>query len=199
MGPDHAAAVAKVMRKVPYGIGFGESTVAEKILADAACSVTPEDVAELGAHLLACLNPDRGRPGRDGTPPPRPADRQTRHRPQDPDLRAPRPPDPRTARTGARDTRPARHEQPRRPRRPRPGTSNPTPWTGTPSRRPPPATPAPRRRWLREPDREAGSRQLPSLPDQGRHRVGQGAEPANGCERRRSEWPGPAGHGCRRR
>ncbi len=58
IGPDHVAAVARPMRKVPYGAGIGESTVAEKILADAACSVTPEEVTKLGAHLLAYLNPD---------------------------------------------------------------------------------------------------------------------------------------------
>ncbi|MEZ5154114.1 DUF222 domain-containing protein [Rhodococcus zopfii] len=58
IGSDHEAAVARVMRKVPYGAGFGESTVAEKILADAACSVTPEEVTKLGAHLLTYLHPD---------------------------------------------------------------------------------------------------------------------------------------------
>ncbi|MGW0019558.1 DUF222 domain-containing protein [Rhodococcus sp. NPDC003382] len=58
IGPDHVAAVAKVMRKVPHGVGFDEITVAEQILADAACSVTPEEVAKIGAHLLAYLNPD---------------------------------------------------------------------------------------------------------------------------------------------
>ena len=58
IGPDHVGAVAKIMRKVPYGAGFDEITVAEKILADAACSVTPEDLMKLGAHLLAYLNPD---------------------------------------------------------------------------------------------------------------------------------------------
>ncbi|WP_420751207.1 DUF222 domain-containing protein [Rhodococcus sp. O3] len=58
IGPDHVAAVAKVMRKVPHGVGFDEITVAEKILADAACSVTPDDLVKLGAHLLAYLNPD---------------------------------------------------------------------------------------------------------------------------------------------
>ncbi|MGW0028133.1 DUF222 domain-containing protein [Rhodococcus sp. NPDC003383] len=58
IGPDHVAAVAKVMRKVPHGVGFDEITVAEQILADAACSVTPDDLVKLGAHLLAYLNPD---------------------------------------------------------------------------------------------------------------------------------------------
>ncbi|MBH0121905.1 DUF222 domain-containing protein [Rhodococcus sp. CX] len=58
IGSDHVAAVAKVMRKVPHGVGFDEITVAEKILADAACSVTPDDLVKLGAHLLAYLNPD---------------------------------------------------------------------------------------------------------------------------------------------
>ncbi len=46
--------------KCRTGVGFDEITVAEKILADAACSVTPEDVTKLGAHLLAYLNPDGG-------------------------------------------------------------------------------------------------------------------------------------------
>ncbi|MGV9745949.1 DUF222 domain-containing protein [Rhodococcus zopfii] len=64
IGPDHVAAVARVMRKVPYGAGLGESTVAEKILADAARSVTPEGVAKLGAHLLAHLDPDGTSPMR---------------------------------------------------------------------------------------------------------------------------------------
>ncbi|WP_072813667.1 HNH endonuclease signature motif containing protein [Rhodococcus zopfii] len=58
IGPDHVAAVARVMRKVPYGLGFDEITTAEKILADAARSVPPEDLVKLGAHLLAYLNPD---------------------------------------------------------------------------------------------------------------------------------------------
>ncbi|WP_068156745.1 HNH endonuclease signature motif containing protein [Rhodococcus phenolicus] len=58
IGPDHVAAVAKVMRKVPHGVGFDEIAVAERILADAACSVTPDDLVKLGAHLLAYLNPD---------------------------------------------------------------------------------------------------------------------------------------------
>lgn len=58
IGPDHVAAVARVMRRVPRGVGFDEITVAEKILADAACSVPPEDLMKLGAHLLAYLNPD---------------------------------------------------------------------------------------------------------------------------------------------
>ncbi|MCK8673553.1 HNH endonuclease [Rhodococcus sp. HM1] len=58
IGSDHVAAVAKVMRKVPHGVGFDEITVAEQILADAACSVTPDDLVKLGAHLLAYLNPD---------------------------------------------------------------------------------------------------------------------------------------------
>ena len=63
IGADHVAAVAKIMRKVPHGTGFDEITVAEKILADAACSVTPEDLMKLGAHLLAYLNPDGDAPG----------------------------------------------------------------------------------------------------------------------------------------
>ena len=58
IGPDHVAAVAKTMRKVPRTVGFDEITVAEQILADAACSVTPDDLVKLGAHLLAYLNPD---------------------------------------------------------------------------------------------------------------------------------------------
>ncbi|MFZ2528817.1 MAG: DUF222 domain-containing protein [Rhodococcus sp. (in: high G+C Gram-positive bacteria)] len=58
IGADHVAAVAKIMRKVPRGVGFDEITVAEKILADAACSVPPDDLLKLGAHLLAYLNPD---------------------------------------------------------------------------------------------------------------------------------------------
>ncbi|MGV9748066.1 DUF222 domain-containing protein [Rhodococcus zopfii] len=58
IGPDHVAAVAKTIRKVPRMVGFDEISVAEKILADAARSVTPEEVAKIGAHLLAYLNPD---------------------------------------------------------------------------------------------------------------------------------------------
>ncbi|MEZ5149756.1 HNH endonuclease signature motif containing protein [Rhodococcus zopfii] len=58
IGPEHVAAVAKILRKVPHGVGFDEITVAEKILADAACAVTPEDLVTLGAHLLAYLAPD---------------------------------------------------------------------------------------------------------------------------------------------
>nr|WP_240794677.1 hypothetical protein [Rhodococcus zopfii] len=41
LDPDLPAAVAKTMRRVPRMAGFGEIRVAEKILADAARSVTP--------------------------------------------------------------------------------------------------------------------------------------------------------------
>ncbi|MFC7448475.1 HNH endonuclease signature motif containing protein [Rhodococcus daqingensis] len=58
IGPDHVAAIAKTMRKIPHGTGVDEITIAEKILADAARSTTPEDVTKIGIHLLAHLNPD---------------------------------------------------------------------------------------------------------------------------------------------
>lgn len=58
VGPDHVAAVAKTMRRIPYGTGADEIAVAEKILSDAARSMTPEDVTKVGVHLLAHLNPD---------------------------------------------------------------------------------------------------------------------------------------------
>ena len=58
IGADHVTAIAAVMRKVPPAVDQDEIAVAEKILADAACATTPEDVTKIGAHLLAHLNPD---------------------------------------------------------------------------------------------------------------------------------------------
>ncbi|MDG3016132.1 HNH endonuclease signature motif containing protein [Speluncibacter jeojiensis] len=58
IGPDHVAAIAKTIRKVPHSAGVDEIAVAEQILADLACSTTPEDVTKAGIHLLAHLNPD---------------------------------------------------------------------------------------------------------------------------------------------
>ena len=58
IGPDHVAAIAKIMRSVPQGIGTDEIAVAEQILSDAARSITPEDVTKIGIHLLAHLDPD---------------------------------------------------------------------------------------------------------------------------------------------
>lgn len=58
IGPDHVAAIARTMRKLPHSTTADESTVAEQILADAARSTTPEDVTRIGIHLLAHLNPD---------------------------------------------------------------------------------------------------------------------------------------------
>ncbi|MGW5073616.1 DUF222 domain-containing protein [Rhodococcus sp. NPDC004095] len=58
VGPDHVAAIAKTMRKVPHGTGADEIAVAEKILSDAARTMPPEDVTKVGVHLLTHLNPD---------------------------------------------------------------------------------------------------------------------------------------------
>ena len=58
IGPDHVAAIARTMRKLPNSTTADEITVAEEILADAARSTTPEDVTKIGIHLLAHLNPD---------------------------------------------------------------------------------------------------------------------------------------------
>ncbi|MGW5071649.1 DUF222 domain-containing protein [Rhodococcus sp. NPDC004095] len=62
VAPDHVAAIAKTMRKVPHGTDADEIAVAEEILADAARSTTPEDVTKIGVHLLAHLNPDGDAP-----------------------------------------------------------------------------------------------------------------------------------------
>ena len=62
IGPDHVAAVAAVLRKIPHTVAADEISVAEKILADAARSTTPEDLAKVGAHLLAHLHPDGDAP-----------------------------------------------------------------------------------------------------------------------------------------
>ncbi len=58
VGPDHVAAIAKTMRKVPHATPAELIDVAEQILAEAARSTTPEDVTRLGVHLLAHLNPN---------------------------------------------------------------------------------------------------------------------------------------------
>ncbi|WP_345347103.1 HNH endonuclease signature motif containing protein [Rhodococcus olei] len=62
VAPDHVAAIAKTMRRIPHGTGADELAVAEHILADAARSTTPEDVTRIGVHLLAHLNPDGDAP-----------------------------------------------------------------------------------------------------------------------------------------
>lgn len=62
IGLDHVVAVAAVMRKIPHTVAADEITAAEKILADAARSTTPEDLTKVGAHLLAHLHPDGDAP-----------------------------------------------------------------------------------------------------------------------------------------
>ncbi|MGW6694236.1 DUF222 domain-containing protein [Rhodococcus sp. NPDC054953] len=62
VGPDHVAAIARTIRRIPAGTGADEIAVAETILADAARSTTPEDVTKIGIHLLAHLNPDGSAP-----------------------------------------------------------------------------------------------------------------------------------------
>ncbi|MGW4481037.1 DUF222 domain-containing protein [Rhodococcus triatomae] len=58
IGSDHVASIARTMRQIPHGTNADEIAVAERILSDAARSTTPEDVAKIGVHLLAHLNPD---------------------------------------------------------------------------------------------------------------------------------------------
>lgn len=58
IGPDHVAAIARTIRKLPRSATADEITVAEQILADAARSTSPEDVTKIGIHLLAHLDPD---------------------------------------------------------------------------------------------------------------------------------------------
>lgn len=58
IGTDHVAVIAKVMRKVPHGTDRDSIDAAESILATAARSTTPEDVQNIGLHLLAHLAPD---------------------------------------------------------------------------------------------------------------------------------------------
>lgn len=58
VGTDHVTAIATVLRKVPPTVDRDEIAVAERILADAARAVTPEDVTKLGVELLARVNPD---------------------------------------------------------------------------------------------------------------------------------------------
>ncbi|MFC4604088.1 HNH endonuclease signature motif containing protein [Rhodococcus kronopolitis] len=62
IGPDHVAAVAQAMRRIPHRAGADEIAVAEKILAEAARATTPEDVTKIGVRLIAHLNPDGAAP-----------------------------------------------------------------------------------------------------------------------------------------
>lgn len=58
IGPGHARAVAKVMRKIPHAVGNDGVSHAESILAQLARTGTPEDVEQAGHRILAYLNPD---------------------------------------------------------------------------------------------------------------------------------------------
>ncbi|MFD4181469.1 DUF222 domain-containing protein [Rhodococcus sp. NPDC058514] len=58
IGPDHATAIRKVIRKIPHTVSDTDVAVAEEILGELARSATPEDVENAGLDLLAHLNPD---------------------------------------------------------------------------------------------------------------------------------------------
>ena len=58
IGPDHARAVSKIMRKIPHAVSNADVAAAEAILAECARGGTPEDVESAGHRLLAYLDPD---------------------------------------------------------------------------------------------------------------------------------------------
>ncbi|MFC9550997.1 DUF222 domain-containing protein [Rhodococcus sp. NPDC056960] len=58
IGPEHARAVAKIMRKIPHAVSNSDIATAESILAECARGGTPEDVENAGHRLLAHLDPD---------------------------------------------------------------------------------------------------------------------------------------------
>ncbi|WP_312033916.1 MULTISPECIES: DUF222 domain-containing protein [unclassified Rhodococcus (in: high G+C Gram-positive bacteria)] len=58
IGPDHARAVAKIMRKIPHAVPNSDIATAESILAECARGGTPEDVENAGHRFLAHLDPD---------------------------------------------------------------------------------------------------------------------------------------------
>lgn len=58
VGPDHARAVSKIMRKIPHAVSNADVAAAEAILAECARGGTPEDVESAGHRLLAYFDPD---------------------------------------------------------------------------------------------------------------------------------------------
>ncbi|MFE3446889.1 DUF222 domain-containing protein [Nocardia sp. NPDC059180] len=62
---DHARGIAAVMNRVPRGASADDRAAAEEVLAEFACTGSPDDIGKVGDRILAHLDPD-GRLTTDG-------------------------------------------------------------------------------------------------------------------------------------
>ena len=58
VGPEHVRAVIDVLDQIPHAVDHDVKTAAERHMADIAVDHTPTDITNLGARLLAHLDPD---------------------------------------------------------------------------------------------------------------------------------------------
>lgn len=58
IGPDHVAAIIGVISRIPQAVEPTRQSLAEEMLADNARVLSPKGIAEMGARILAHLDPD---------------------------------------------------------------------------------------------------------------------------------------------